>query len=150
MAVDVRWKSGELNHMTCKSVNTYTHALTFSFGGRGQAHNETKHISIISGSKSVINLSLIVNTPNMINYKRPCLNLRHTGGPENINQIRQEVQCWFFKKFYRSHGLKNYFVLDRNITSWKKKKKQKKAPVVSVKISFQCAWIHTAYNFFFL
>ena len=32
----------------------------------------------------------------------------------------------------------------------KKKQKQKKAPVVSVQISFQCAWIHTAYKFFFL
>ena len=31
----------------------------------------------------------------------------------------------------------------------KKKQKKKKAPVVSVQISFQCAWIHTAYKFFF-
>ena len=32
----------------------------------------------------------------------------------------------------------------------KTKQKQKKAPVVSVQISFQCAWIHTAYKFFFI
>ena len=129
------------------------------FGGRGQAHNETKHISIISGSKSVINLSLIVNKPNMINYKRPCLNLRHTGGPENINQIRQEVQCWFFKKFYRSHGLKNYFVLDRNITSWKKKKKKNKTKksssgkcqdFLSVCLNSHCIQFFFFISFFYL